>query len=137
MPNDSLSLPNWLQKNGKWTPAFVFTLFALTLIGTFLGSTPATAQAQTNLQVRLQDAGISPASFSAQSGAKVNITVINQGKKVHNLVIPDFYIFTQNLNPGEQVKVSFTPDKIGAFPYYSDTGGQPEPGLQGTIRVHE
>lgn len=93
------------------------------------------AQAQTTLQVHLHDTDIRPQSFSASVGEKVNITVVNQGKDVHNLVIPDFYIFTQNLKPGEQVKVSFTPDKTGSFPYYSDTGGKPEPGLQGTMHV--
>ncbi|OFW75239.1 MAG: hypothetical protein A2201_01950 [Alicyclobacillus sp. RIFOXYA1_FULL_53_8] len=95
-----------------------------------------TVSAQTILQVALQDSSIRPTQIVTTKDEVVSLTVVNQGKKVHNLVIPDFYIFTQNLNPGERVKVSFTPDKIGAFPYYSDTGGKPEPGMRGTMRVH-
>jgi len=117
--------------------------FANTLLsfvaGYLLTVTPslsAIVMAQTTLQVSLQDSSIRPTQIVTAKGEVVSLTVVNQGKKVHNFVVPDFYIFTQNLNPGEQVKLSFTPDKTGAFPYYSDTGGKPEPGVRGTMRVH-
>ena len=125
------SLKKTAKKRAVWSVVWIFVFLIAMLV-----SLPSIAQAQTTLQVRLHDTGIQPSSFTAISGEPVNITVVNQGKSIHNFVVPDFYIFTQNLKPGEQVKVSFTPDKTGAFPYYSDTGGQPEPGIQGTIRVH-
>lgn len=96
---------------------------------------PAVALAQTSVRVTLRDGRITPGFMSARLNERVDLTVVNAGQRVHNLVIPDFYIFTPNLNPGEQVSVSFTPDKTGSFPYYSDTGGRPERGMQGTLRV--
>jgi plastocyanin len=93
-----------------------------------------TAYAQT-FQVTLRDSSIVPSSMTGKVGRKITVNVRNAGTKVHNLVIPDFFIFTQNLKPGETVQASFTPDRSGTFPYYSDTGGKPEPGMRGTLVV--
>ena len=90
---------------------------------------------QTLITVTLRDDGILPASLHASTKAPLHLRVVNQGGQPHNLVIPDFYIFTNNLNPKESIDVSFTPDKAGVFPFYSDTGGNPEPGLQGSLHV--
>ncbi|MCL6515485.1 cupredoxin domain-containing protein [Alicyclobacillus sp.] len=94
-----------------------------------------TARAQVSVQVTLRDTGIEPSSITATYNQPVHLTVVNAGTRTHNLVIPDFYIFTPNLAPGERTTATFTPDKRGSFPYYSDTGGRPEPGLRGTITV--
>lgn len=83
----------------------------------------------------IADSGIQPSTLSSQKDEALQLTIVNHGTKTHNFVIPDFYIFTQNLRPGETVSVGFTPDKTGSFPYYSDTGGKPEPGLRGTLTV--
>lgn len=87
------------------------------------------------IQVTLNDGRISPARISAVKGVEVDISVRNEGGQVHNFVIPDFYIYTPNLNPGERTSASFVPDKTGEFPYYSDKHGTPERGMQGTISV--
>ena len=94
------------------------------------------ALAQTQVEVTLLDGAIQPQQIVAANKQKVRIAVHNEGNQVHNLVIPDFYVFTQNLQPGESVNVSFTPDKTGSFPYYSDTGGKKEAGMQGKLVVH-
>jgi len=94
-----------------------------------------TVYAQTTVNVELRDTGVIPAAISAVKDKPVNIHVVNKGSKPHNLVIPDFYIFTQTLNPGDDVDVSFTPDKTGGFDYYSDTGGKPEPGIRGKLVI--
>jgi plastocyanin len=93
-----------------------------------------TAYAQT-FQVTLRDSSIVPSSMTGKVGRKITVNVRNAGTKVHNLVIPDFFIFTQNLKPGETVQASFTPDRSGKYPFYSDTGGKPEPGMRGTLTV--
>ncbi|WP_067619388.1 cupredoxin domain-containing protein [Alicyclobacillus acidiphilus] len=93
------------------------------------------ASAQT--QVTLQDGRISPTHLTATKGVKVEISIQNKGAQIHNFVIPDFYIFTHNLQPGERTSVSFVPDKTGAFSFYSDRQGVPEPGMQGTMTVSE
>ncbi|MCL6444817.1 MAG: cupredoxin domain-containing protein [Alicyclobacillus sp.] len=87
------------------------------------------------IQVTLTDTSIRPATMTVTKGETVNLNVVNRGGKTHNLVIPAFYIFTPNLPAGDSVSASFSPDKQGSFPYYSDTGGKPEPGLRGTIHV--
>jgi plastocyanin len=96
------------------------------------------AVAQTTVSMTLRDGAIVPSQFTAARGQKVTIHVQNAGRKVHNLVIPAFYIFSYNLQPGQSVTVSFTPDKTGRFPYMSDAGRQredPEPGMTGTLTV--
>jgi heme/copper-type cytochrome/quinol oxidase subunit 2 len=91
--------------------------------------------AETSVRVTLTDTRISPGEIEAVKGQDLHIEVTNAGQKTHNFVIPDMYIFSQNLTPGESTSISFTPDKTGSFRYYSDTGGKPEPGLSGTLRV--
>jgi heme/copper-type cytochrome/quinol oxidase subunit 2 len=113
----------------------VACLFSFTLQTTTRQTTVPTVNAQTSVEMTLTDAGISPSSMSASKDQPVSIHVVNRGTKTHNLVIPAFYIFTSNLNPGSDTFVRFSPDKTGTFPYYSDTGGKPEPGIHGSITV--
>ncbi|WP_206885494.1 cupredoxin domain-containing protein [Alicyclobacillus mali (ex Roth et al. 2021)] len=87
------------------------------------------------IQVTLRDGGIEPREIDVTQGATVDIVVRNEGSQIHNFVVPDFYVFTQNLQPGETVTVSFVPDKTGNFRYYSDRDGIPEVGMQGTMKV--
>ncbi|MCL6626724.1 cupredoxin domain-containing protein [Alicyclobacillus shizuokensis] len=95
--------------------------------------------AQTAVRVVLRDGAISPGQIEARVGQAVNLTVVNQGRQVHNLVIPDFYVFLPNLPAGGQTTASFTPDRSGRFPFYSDRLMQgkrvPEPGMRGTLVV--
>lgn len=93
------------------------------------------AYAQQTIQVVLKDGQIEPSTITVEVNATVNIRVVNRGTKAHNLVIPDFYIFTENLSPGRSASAGFSPDKTGSFPYYSDTGGSPEPGMRGQLHV--
>lgn len=88
-----------------------------------------------NTTVDITDSQMRPAALSATKDEPLALEIVNRGQKMHNFVIPDFYIFTQNLKPGETVHVQFTPDKTGKFPYYSDTGGNPEPGIRGSLAV--
>lgn len=87
------------------------------------------------IEVELRDGQISPSQMTISVNKPLSIHVTNRGTKAHNLVIPDFFVFTQNLAPGKDVRVEFAPSKQGKFPYYSDTGGKPETGMQGTLTV--
>jgi FtsP/CotA-like multicopper oxidase with cupredoxin domain len=86
-----------------------------------------------NLQIT--DSNITPAQIIVKENDVVKIKVTNKGTKKHNLVIPDYYIFTQNLNIGETTDAEFTANQKGQFPYYSDTPGSPEPGIKGMLIV--
>lgn len=119
--------------------SFVFTSFSFTAVFTSSSFTafvlPSAVFANPVHTLVLEDGAIRPAALSVASGEKVTIHVSNSGTRVHNIVIPDFYIFSNNLNPGEDVTVSFTADKTGRFPFYSDASGKPEPGMSGTLTV--
>ncbi len=113
-------------------------MYALALVCVGCAVLAPVAEAQTTVAMTLRDGAIVPSQITVSKGQKVTIHVRNAGKKAHNLVIPDFYIFSYNLQPGEDVTVSFTPDKTGRFPYYSDAGRpreNPEPGMTGTLTV--
>jgi uncharacterized cupredoxin-like copper-binding protein len=105
--------------------------------GLFVLGLTATPALAANVQVVLQDSGISPTEFRAAKGELVSFTIVNRGSSVHNFVIPDHYIFTSNLQPGESTTASFRPNKAGRFVYYSDKNGVPEPGIKGHMTVTE
>jgi plastocyanin len=94
-----------------------------------------TACAQAVKRVTLYDGRISPAMLTARVGQRVELEVVNAGTRTHNFVVRDFYVFSPNLAPGERTRIGFAPDRAGTFRYYSDTGGRPEPGMTGTLRV--
>ncbi|MCL6594184.1 MAG: cupredoxin domain-containing protein [Alicyclobacillus sp.] len=108
-------------------------LAALSLLPGFWGSSPPALAQQ--VEVSLYDTHLEPAQLQARTGEAVALRVVNRGTRVHNLVIPAFYVFLPNLQPGESVTAQFTPDRTGTFPYYSDTGGRPEPGIRGVLLV--
>ncbi|WAH35781.1 cupredoxin domain-containing protein [Alicyclobacillus dauci] len=87
------------------------------------------------IQVNLQDGSIRPAQIQAVKGKPLHIVVANRGQTVHNFVVPDFFVFSPNLQPGGTTDVRFTPDKTGSFRYYSDKKGIPEPGMEGQLVV--
>lgn len=92
------------------------------------------------LHVNYTAEGISPKTLTTSVGNKVKIDVTNRDKSVHNFVIPDYFIFTSNLKPGEHATVEFDASKKGRFAYYSDYSaqgeyGHPEPGFAGTLVV--
>ncbi|MFD1673447.1 cupredoxin domain-containing protein [Alicyclobacillus fodiniaquatilis] len=111
----------------------VLTLCASVLIGSF-ALAPFTVSAAT-VQVVLQDGSIQPANIQAEFRQEFHAVVQNNGTRIHNFVVPDFYVFTQNLQPGQKVDVRFTPDKKGSFRYYSDKNGVPEPGMEGHLHI--
>lgn len=87
------------------------------------------------VNIKVNDSALSPSVIRATKGQQISLHIINEGTKIHNLVIPDFYVFTQNLLPGKSVDVKFVPDKAGTFRYYSDTGGKPEKGIEGSLII--
>lgn len=118
--------------NSRVRKAFVSAIIFTTTLNLFPLSLVANAQ---TTQVALQDGSIVPSQLRGVVGKPVSLNITNRGKKVHNFVIKDFYIFSQNLTPGQSTSVGFTPDKTGAFPFWSDTGGKPEAGMRGTITI--
>lgn len=95
---------------------------------------PTLAHAE-NYRIVITDHSFSPARITGRLNEPVTITIVNQGTKTHNFVLPAFYIFTANLPAKHTTNVGFSPDKAGSYPFFSDTGGAKEPGLEGHIDV--
>lgn len=110
------------------------SLCSITLYGALLAIQTPSAFAQ-SVHVTLTDSTLSPKTIQATKGQSVHIEIVNNGSKVHNFVVPKFYVFSPNIQPGGSADVRFTPDKTGVFQYYSDKNGVPEPGIQGTLHV--
>jgi len=98
-----------------------------------LGNSPCKAQIQ--LQLKMISSGFQPHVLEARVGERVAIHISNHSGGSHNVIIPDFSIYTYNLKPGESVDVAFNPDKSGTFPFYSDYPGVIEANFQGKLIV--
>ena len=95
---------------------------------------PAVAGAA-SYRVDITDTGFHPDALRGALDRPVRILIRNRGERVHNFVLPAFYIFTNNLKANDETEVEFTPDKRGVYPFFSDAGGAREPGLAGRITV--
>ncbi len=86
-------------------------------------------------QIAITDRLFTPKKIAGAIDQPVTITVYNKGTKIHNFILPAFYIYSPNLSVHHSTTVQFTPDKKGVFQFYSDAGGTKEPGLVGEIDV--
>ncbi|MBP9763042.1 cupredoxin domain-containing protein [Patescibacteria group bacterium] len=75
-----------------------------------------------------------PSSFTVKKGQKVRLTFKNTGG-LHDLVIDEFNVATNDLASGEQQTVEFTPDRTGSFEYYCAVGNHRAMGMKGTMIV--
>jgi len=87
-----------------------------------MGST-APAQREAGKQADIQkitlterEYGIEPARLTLKVGVPVELTVVNQGKQVHGLWMPEFGI-AEDIRSGKTKVFRFTPDKPGRFRY--------------------
>lgn len=116
----------------KWLILGLAGLVAV-ISGAGVGYVYAEKRSVTNIVIT--DSGMEPNAVMAKVDTSMKIHVTNRGKKKHNLVIPDYYIFTHNLNSGESTDLEFKLNKKGVFYYFSDTPGTREPGLEGKLTV--
>jgi plastocyanin len=121
----------WVQR----LPILLWGLSGCMLIAAIAVALTPHTFAAASYRVSIDDQAMHPDTLRAHVNQRVHIDIVNRGSRVHNFVLPRFYIFTQNLQPGQSTSAEFTPDKVGQFRYYSDTGGRPETGIAGTLRV--
>lgn len=86
-------------------------------------------------RVVVTDEGFEPDSLAARRGDRVKIHLRNLGTREHTLTLPRWGIYPQNLPPGGETYIEFTASEAGVFRFYSDASGEPEPGLDGELRV--
>ena len=129
------------MKYNKWIGSVIISLVFLIIGGGVViavwnyQSVHAAKPQTTVYTITITDQHFEPSQMHGTVGTAIKIHVKNIGKKEHNFVIPDYYIFSPNLHPGESTDVEFTPDKKGAFSFYSDAPGAKELGLHGTLTI--
>jgi plastocyanin len=87
------------------------------------------------IKIEIHKDGFKPAQLNYKEGEEISLYVINKDNVVHNFIVPEFRIFSANLEPGETTTLSFQAIKKGEFGYFSDAPGFPEPDYIGEMRV--
>lgn len=87
------------------------------------------------VQMAVTDRGFEPRMLTAPIGGPVKIHLRNTGKQPHNFMVPRFGIVTGDLAPGAENYIEFPASQKGDWPFFSDSPGQEEPGLDGILKV--
>lgn len=92
----------------------------------------ATAQEEQRVTIVSKPGSFSPSIVTVKHGVPLTITFINSGE--HSFVIQELGIEKSLVE--FQETLSFTPGKIGTFPFVSTVAGDREAGMIGTLIVH-
>src|SRR5690606_34915537 len=80
--------------------------------------------------------GVVNPTLTARPGDVVKITLINDDGMLHDLVIDEFDVATdQFADRGEQDSITFTANKTGTFDYYCSVPGHKAAGMVGKLVV--
>lgn len=86
--------------------------------------------------VRLGDYSFTPKDLTVPLGARVKLTIINDGEKRHDFNITGVYaIEGKILEKGASEVIEFTADKAGEFTIVCSLRGHRERGMVGTFTV--
>jgi len=98
-------------------------------------SVEATDAAQTRkFTVEVSSYKFSPATLKVKKGDNVVITFKSNGG-IHDFVIDEFDVATNQLGDGEEEEIEFVADKVGTFKYYCSVDGHRKMGMEGTLTV--
>lgn len=97
----------------------------------------AAKEAVGEVNVALTDRGIQPANILARPHHPLHLHVMNRGHQLHQFSIPDFYVYSRTLQPGESSDITFAPYKTGRFHMTSDPTGDKAPEFHGDFVVKE
>ena len=75
-------------------------------------------------------------NINAKVTQQVNINFVNDGALEHNFIIDEFGV-DNLLQSGDNVGISFTPQKPGSYDFYCNVAGHLEAGMKGTLTVTE
>jgi plastocyanin len=75
-----------------------------------------------------------PAEIKVKNGETVRI-ILKNTSGTHDLLIDEFEVATDVLNPGEDEEVEFVVDRIGTFEYYCSVGSHRKMGMVGKLIV--
>lgn len=96
--------------------------------------------------VTARDLTFSPDTLTLEAGARVRLTLINEGTLEHDMTVEDLIAGDRSISAvgdahgqirtraGERVTVDFTP-KTGTYEFYCSVPGHRQAGMIGTLRV--
>jgi uncharacterized cupredoxin-like copper-binding protein len=87
------------------------------------------------VHMTVTDHGFEPRVLAAPIGGAVKVHLRNTGSQPHNFMLPRFGIVTQSLAPGAENYIEFPASQKGDWAFFSDSPGQEEPGLAGSLKV--
>ena len=99
--------------------------------------TATPVRADGDVVVRGEEWSLSPERIAVTAGQEVTVTFENDGSLAHNLIVGEFDVKTDTIQPGESDSITFTPDEPGEFPYWCDVAGHRDAGMEGTLVVEE
>jgi plastocyanin len=97
------------------------------------GILPPVAGART-IEIEATDFAFRPAEIGMRAGEVVNLTVVNRGTTVHDLVVPAAGVWLV-VPVGRSVTTGFRADRPGEYEFYCSVPGHREAGMTGKIVV--
>lgn len=98
------------------------------------GSADAPVPGAATIEVVATDLRFDPATITMRPGVPVNLTLVNEGRALHDLTIPTLG-FMLDADPGEQASGSLTVDEPGTYPFECSVPGHAAAGMRGTLVV--
>lgn len=76
-------------------------------------------------------------TVKVKKGELIRITIVNEGRKVHNIVIPDLDVNMGYTQPDKSRSTDFRPDVSGRFSYFCAVDDHRWLGMEGVLTVEE
>jgi cytochrome c oxidase subunit 2 len=95
-------------------------VFTALLAGSALGGAARLLAAESPVEIRISAKKFEyhPDRITAKVGQSL-VLVLTSEDRIHGFKMPDFGLRT-DIVPGQETRVSLTPDKAGNFPYFCD-----------------
>lgn len=100
------------------------------------GSADAPVPGAAAVEVVATDLQFDPTTVTITAGDPVNLTLVNDGRALHDLTIPALG-FRLDADPGEQASGSLTVDEPGTYAFECTVPGHADAGMRGTLVVQE
>ncbi|MBU2497127.1 MAG: cupredoxin domain-containing protein [Nanoarchaeota archaeon] len=85
--------------------------------------------------IEVDEFSFDPDFIKVDQGDKVTITLENDGKIPHNLVVAEYNVKTNTIEPGKKDTMSFIADEKGTFAFYCSVSGHRNAGEFGELEV--
>lgn len=98
------------------------------------GEAPAPVPGGVDVRVTASEMRFDPATITATAGTPLNLTLVNDGRLLHDLTVPDLG-FVLVAEPGERASGGVTPEEPGTYELLCSVPGHAGAGMRGTLVV--